>query len=464
MDDIFMKNKLNEECGVFGVYNHDKAVEFTYYGLHALQHRGQEGAGIVSSNTEKLIIKKGEGLVRDVFTNADLEKIHGVHTVGHVRYSTAGGGGLANVQPFLFNTHLGQLGLAHNGNLVNTIQLKCELEREGSIFQTTSDTEVLAHLIFRNKSKKFIDRIKQSLQKLEGAFAFVMLVEDTLYAALDDKGLRPLSIGRIGDAYVVSSETCAFDVVGAEFIRDMVPGEVVRINQDGILSSFYSKNRSHNICSMEYVYFARPDSDIEGINVHAARKRTGKKLAIESPVEADVVIGVPDSGISAAVGYSEQSGIPFEMGLIKNKYSGRTFIEPSQELREIGVKMKLSAVRSLVKDKSVILVDDSIVRGTTAMKLVEMVRNAGAKEVHFRVSSPELKNPCFYGVDFPTHEELISSFTSVQEVADEIGVDSLAFITLKGLQDSIGRDVTKGAYCGQCVACFNGDYPTNLYK
>ncbi len=459
-----MERKMNEECGVFGIFNNHKAVPFTYYGLHALQHRGQEGAGIVSSDKTTLRVKKGEGLVREVFSTENLKKIEGCHAIGHVRYSTAGGGGIANVQPFLFNTHLGQLGLAHNGNLVNTNILKEELERKGSIFQTSSDTEILAHLIFRDQSEKFIDRIKNALRQLEGAFAFVMLIEDALYAALDDKGLRPLSIGRIGDTYVVASETCAFDVVGAEFVRDVVPGEVIRISNDGVLSSFYCKERSHNICSMEYVYFARPDSDIEGINVHAARKRTGKMLAIESPCKADVVVGVPDSGISAAVGFAEQSGIPYEMGLIKNKYSGRTFIEPSQELREIGVKMKLSAVRSLVKDKSVVVVDDSIVRGTTSRKLVEMIRKAGAKEVHFRVSSPELKNPCFYGVDFPTHDELISANATVEEVAKKMNVDSLAFVSLKGLQKSIGRGVTKGKYSGQCAACFNGDYPTNLYK
>ena len=462
--DLFFENKMNEECGVFGIFNHENAAELTYYGLHALQHRGQEGAGIVTSDGKMLHQHKGEGLVRNVFTQQDIDRLKGIHAIGHVRYSTAGGGGIMNVQPFLFRSQSGPLGLCHNGNLVNANQLKVYLENEGSIFQTTSDSEILAHLIKRQRGD-MMTALKESLLYIEGAFAFLLLKENEMYIALDKLGLRPLSLGRIGDkGIVVASETCAFDVIGAEYLRDVHPGEVIRIDLNGITSDCYAKTCHRSMCSMEYVYFARPDSDVEGINVHQARKNCGRVLAKESHVEADIVVGVPDSGLSAAIGYAEEANIPFEIGMIKNKYIGRTFIQPSQELREQGVKMKLSAVRSIVKDKRVILIDDSIVRGTTSRRMVDMLRDAGAKEVHVRIASPEIKFPCFYGVDFSTYDELIAATHTTEEIRHVIGADSLAFISVEGLTKGIGQPVTYGKNCGQCVACFNGDYPTYLYE
>ena len=460
----FFDNKMNEECGVFGVFNHENAAELTYYGLHALQHRGQEGVGIVSSDGCQMHQHKGEGLVRNVFSQQDIEQLKGIHSIGHVRYATAGGGGIMNVQPFLFRSQSGPLGLCHNGNLVNANQLKVYLENEGSIFQTTSDSEILAHLLKRQRGD-MMTALKESLLYIEGAFAFLLLKENELYIALDKLGLRPLSIGSIGESgFVVASETCAFDAVGATYIRDVLPGEVIKIDLSGMQSERFAIKTEQKMCSMEYVYFARPDSDIEGINVHQARKNCGRVLAQEAPVKADIVVGVPDSGLSSAMGYAEETDIPFEMGMIKNKYIGRTFIQPSQSLREQGVKMKLSAVRSIVKDKSIILIDDSIVRGTTSRKIVDMLRVAGAKEVHVRISSPKIKYPCFYGVDFSTYDELIGATHTTNEIKELIGADSLAFISVNGLTKGVGRMSKLGKDCGQCVACFNGDYPTYLYE
>jgi len=451
-------------CGIFGVFNHENAAELTYYGLHALQHRGQEGAGIISSDGQQMHAYKGEGLVRDVFKPADLERLRGIHAIGHVRYSTCGGGGEMNIQPFLFRSKSGPLGLCHNGNIVNADELKEYLENRGSIFQTTSDSEILAHLVKRQRGN-LLAAIKESLLYIEGAFAFLLLKENKLYAALDKHGLRPLSLGRIGDkSWVLASETCAFETVGAEYVRDIHPGEVIRINYEDLVSETYAVPDDAKMCSMEYIYFARPDSDVDGINVHQARKNCGRILAHEAPAAADIVVGVPDSGLSAAIGYAEEMGIPFEFGMIKNKYTGRTFIAPSQALREQGVKMKLSAVRSIVKDKSVVLIDDSIVRGTTSRKMVDMLRNAGAREVHVRIASPKIKFPCFYGVAFSTLRELIGATESTEQIRQTIGADSLAYISIDGLTQGIGRDPDLGTNCGQCVACFNGDYPTYLYQ
>lgn len=462
--DLFFENKMNEECGVFGVFNHENAAELTYYGLHALQHRGQEGAGIVTSDGKTLHQHKGEGLVHNIFTQQDINRLAGIHAIGHVRYSTAGGGGIMNVQPFLFQSQTGRLGLCHNGNLVNAHQLKGYLENEGSIFQTTSDSEILAHLLKRQRGD-MLSALKESLLYIEGAFAFLLLKENEMYIALDKLGLRPLSLGKIGEnGFVVASETCAFDVIGATYIRDVKPGEVIRIDLEGMTSESYAVKGEQSMCSMEYVYFARPDSDIEGINVHQARKNCGRILAKEAPVEADIVVGVPDSGLSAAIGYAEESMIPFEIGMVKNKYIGRTFIQPSQFLREQGVKMKLSAVHSIVKDKRVVLIDDSIVRGTTSRRMVDMLREAGAREVHVRIASPEIKFPCFYGVDFSTYDELVAATHTTDQICELIGADSLAFVSVDGLTKGIGRDSKLGKNCGQCVACFNGDYPTYLYE
>ncbi len=454
---------LNEECGVFGVWGHTEAAQITYYGLHSLQHRGQEGAGIVTTNGEKLTGAKGLGLISEVFANGRLHDLSdGKSAIGHVRYATAGGGGYENVQPLLFNSHSGGLALAHNGNLVNATQLKHQLESQGSIFQTTSDTEVLAHLIRRSGYKDLKEAVKNALTMLKGAYAFLIMTENEMMVALDPNGLRPLSIGVLGDAYVVASETCAFDVVGARYERDVQPGELLIINDEGIHSERFSMNINRAICSMEYIYFSRPDSNIDGINVHTARKNLGKRLAVESEVDADVVTGVPDSSISAAIGFAELTGIPYELGLIKNRYVGRTFIQPSQSLREQGVKMKLSAVRGVVEGKRVVMVDDSIVRGTTSRRIVNMLREAGATEVHVRISSPPIANPCFYGIDTSTHEELIASNHSVEEIRQIIGADSLAFLSVEGLLEGIGRPY-EGELKGQCLACFTGRYPTEIY-
>ena len=458
---IHQDRELHEECGVFGVVGHQDAAQICYYGLHSLQHRGQEAAGICCECNGKMNIYKGEGLVTEVFDQDKLKNLNGNVAIGHVRYSTAGGGGLSNVQPFVFRTMEGSMSICHNGNLVNANILKQELEDQGSIFSSTSDTEVLGHLIKRQEGH-MIDRICASLDKLDGAFAFLVMLEGRIYAARDKYGLRPLSIGILSNgAYVFASETCALDVIGAKFVRDVEPGEIVRVKDGKLLSKTYTKDSLQDkICAMEYIYFSRPDSNLDGINVHTTRKLAGKQLYYENPIEADVVIGVPDSSISAAIGYAEASGIPYEMGLVKNKYVGRTFIQPTQEMREQGVRMKLSAVSSIVSGKKVVMIDDSIVRGTTSKRIVRHLKDAGAKEVHVRIASPAIKFPCFYGVDTSTIEELISNKMSVDELCEYIEADSLAFISEEGLHKSIQFDHQK---CGLCMSCFNGNYVTNLY-
>lgn len=458
---IHQDRELHEECGVFGVVGHQDAAQICYYGLHSLQHRGQEAAGICCECNGKMNIYKGEGLVTEVFDQDKLKNLNGNVAIGHVRYSTAGGGGLSNVQPFVFRTMEGSMSICHNGNLVNANILKQELEDQGSIFSSTSDTEILGHLIKRQEGH-MIDRICASLDKLDGAFAFLVMLEGRIYAARDKYGLRPLSIGILSNgAYVFASETCALDVIGAKFVRDVEPGEIVRVKDGKLLSKTYTKDSLQDkICAMEYIYFSRPDSNLDGINVHTTRKLAGKQLYYENPIEADVVIGVPDSSISAAIGYAEASGIPYEMGLVKNKYVGRTFIQPTQEMREQGVRMKLSAVSSIVSGKKVVMIDDSIVRGTTSKRIVRHLKDAGAKEVHVRIASPAIKFPCFYGVDTSTIEELISNKMSVDELCEYIEADSLAFISEEGLHKSIHFDHQK---CGLCMSCFNGNYVTNLY-
>ena len=452
---------LHEECGVFGVWGVQDAAEVTYYGLHSLQHRGQEGCGIVSVNAEGHLRRvKGLGLVTEVFNNSNLSELQGDMAIGHVRYSTSGGGGIENVQPFLFRHNSGDFALAHNGNIVNSDLLRRYLEDRGSLFQSTSDSEVLAHLIKKDpheRKKPRIYPIMEALNMIEGAFAFVIMTQNRIYACRDKYGLRPLSLGKLGDGYVVSSETCAFSTIGAEFIRDIEPGEIITIDHHGVRSRRYSEYQRHAMCAMEYIYFSRPDSDIENMNVHTFRKESGKLLFKESPIEADIVVGVPDSSLSAAMGYAEASGLPYEMGLIKNKYIGRTFIQPSQAMRDKGVKMKLSPVRSIVKDKRIILVDDSIVRGTTSLRIVRMLREAGAKEVHMRIASPMIKNPCFYGVDMSTHKELLCYSRNLEQARQAIEADSLAFLSEDGLFEA-------GHRSDLCLACFNGNYPTALYS
>jgi len=457
---------LNEECGVFGVFGSQEAAHMTYFGLHSLQHRGQEGAGIVSSDGIRLRQYRNRGLLSEVFANPqDLDRLEGTSAIGHVRYGTSGNNSIANVQPFLFHFHDGDVALAHNGNLTNAKSLKQKLEDEGAVFQSNSDTEILIHLIRQKQDLDFIDALKASLNEVHGGFAFVILRKDQLIAALDPNGFRPLCIGRLSDGgYVVASETCALDMVGAEFVRDVLPGELVIIDENGLRIEHFTTDTELAICSMEYIYFARPDSIIHGVTVHNARKRMGKLLAKEQPVDCDMVIGVPNSSLSAASGFAEEAGLPYEMGLIKNQYVARTFIQPTQELRERGVKMKLSAVRGVVEGKRVAIIDDSIVRGTTSMQIVRMLKEAGAKEVHMRIASPPLKFPCFYGIDISTRSELMAANYSIDEMCKMIGADSLGFLSVESLIEAIDLpDAGNAPNGGLTVAYFDGKYPTPLY-
>ena len=455
---------LNEECGVFGIWGHPQAAQVTYFGLHSLQHRGQEGAGILTNDAGKLIRHRDTGLISEVFKNpANLEKLTGQAAIGHVRYATAGEASIDNIQPFHFKFYDMEFGLAHNGNLTNTKTLKKELEHNGAIFSSSSDTEILAHLIRRSHNPSFMGKVKEALNTVKGGFAYLLMMEDKLIAALDPNGFRPLSIGKMANgAIVVSSETCAFEVVGAEWIRDVKPGEVVIIDNSGIQYDTYTTDTQLAICSMEYIYFARPDSNIHGVNVHTARKRMGAQLAREFKHEADIVVGVPNSSLSAAMGFAEESGLPNEMGLIKNQYTQRTFIQPTQELREQGVRMKLSAVSGVVKGKRVVMIDDSIVRGTTSRRIVQLLKEAGATEVHVAIGSPALAYPCFYGIDIQTRRELIAANHSVEETRQIIGADSLTYLSIDGLIDSIGLE-TDAPNGGLCVAYFDGKYPTPIY-
>ena len=455
---------LNEECGVFGIWGHPDAAKLTYFGLHSLQHRGQEGAGILANDQGTLRRHRDTGLLSEVFRNPlDLEKLTGSSAIGHVRYATAGEASVDNIQPFLFRFQDTQFGLAHNGNLTNAQSLKSELEKNGAIFSSTSDSEILAHLIRRSHNPSFMGKIKEALNTVKGGFAYLMLFEDKLIAALDPNGFRPLSIGKMANgALVVSSETCAFEVIGAEWIRDVHPGELVIFDENGITYDRYTDDTQLAICSMEYIYFARPDSNIQGVNVHTARKRMGAQLAREFKNQADIVVGVPNSSLSAAMGFAEESGLPNEMGLIKNQYVQRTFIQPTQELREQGVRMKLSAVSGVVKGKRVVMIDDSIVRGTTSRRIVKLLKEAGATEVHVAIASPALAYPCFYGIDIQSREELIAANHTVEETCEIIGADSLTYLSIDGLIDSIGID-TDAPNGGLCVAYFDGKYPTPLY-
>lgn len=455
---------LNEECGVFGVWGHSDAASITYFGLHSLQHRGQEGAGIVSNNQGKLLGHRDLGLLSEVFKDQrKLKALSGEAAIGHVRYATAGNGSVDNIQPFLFKFYDQSVGLAHNGNLTNARSLRTELEKDGAIFHSNSDTEILMHLIRRSGEQTFLGKLKYALNEVKGGFAYLLLTEDAMIAALDPNGFRPLAIGQMKNgAYVIASETCALEVVGAKFVRDVRPGEIVIIDDSGYRVETYTKDTQLAICSMEYIYFARPDSNIAGINVHTARKNMGRNLAKEALVNADMVVGVPNSSLSAASGYAEASGIPYEIGLVKNQYIARTFIQPTPGLREQGVRMKLSAVRGVVEGKRIVMVDDSIVRGTTSRRIVRLLKEAGAKEVHVRIASPPLKYPCFYGIDIQTRKELIAANHSVEEIRQCIEADSLEFLSEEGLIQAIGL-AEDAPYSGLCMAYFNGDYPTPLY-
>ena len=454
--------ELHEECGVFGVVGVPDAANLTYYGLHSLQHRGQEGCGIVSVSKEGAMRRvRGEGLVTEVFKEAKLANLAGDMAIGHVRYSTAGGGGTENIQPFLFHHNTGDFALAHNGNIVNADLLRNYLENKGSLFQSTSDSEVFAHLIkkeVRNHNRPRIYSIIEALNMLEGAFAFLVMTANRIYACRDKHGLRPLSIGKLGDGYVVSSETCAFEVVGAEFVRDVEPGEIVTIDRHGIRSSDYSMFKRHMMCAMEYIYFARPDSIMNGQDIYRARLNMGRKLWEETHYYGDVVMSVPDSGNVAALGYSAASGIPFVEGLLKNKYMGRTFIQPGQKKRERAVRMKLNPIRMNVEGKRIILVDDSIVRGTTSGIIINLLKNAGAKEIKLCISSPPVRYPCFFGIDTAERKQLIAAKYSTEEIRKMIGADALHYLSQEGLAESISEIKASD----MCFACFDGVYPEKV--
>ncbi|HEX3272733.1 MAG TPA: amidophosphoribosyltransferase [Ktedonobacterales bacterium] len=450
----------HEECGVFGVWSHPDAARLANYALYALQHRGQESAGIAVVDGVTMRHHRGMGLVSDAFSQADLAALTGHAAIGHVRYSTAGGSTLANAQPLVFAFRQGNLALAHNGNLVNAAQIRDQLDEDGSIFQSTSDTEVVAHLIARGSHRDFVENVCASMKRIEGGYALVLLTNNCLVAIRDPNGLRPLALGRLDGVYVVASETCAFDAIGATFMRDVEPGEMVVIDDSGLRSVRFATAARKALCTFEYIYFARPDSDIDGINVHLARKRLGRALARACPVEADVVTGVPDSSISAAIGFAEEAGIPYEIGLVKNRYVGRTFIQPTQEQRREGVKLKLNAVRKVVEGKRVVIVDDSIVRGTTSARLINLVRAAGATEAHMRISSPPVTHPCYYGIDTSDRTKLIAANQSIAEIQEQIGADSLAYLTEEQMLAAFGvGDVKSHPFCN---ACFTGRYPTRL--
>lgn len=437
---------------MFGIWGHQKAAEITYYGLHALQHRGQDGAGIITTKDKGLAVHRDRGLVNDVFQRTNLKKLTGYAAIGHVRNIAHDNGNISNVQPLLFHSQAGSMALAHHGRILNAHKIRVDLERRGSIFQTTTDAEILAHLMKSIEQLPTASSIAQSLNLLIGSYSFLILTEDKLYAAIDPHGTRPLSIGRLDGAYVIASETCAFDMIGAIYEREILPGELITIDRNGLQSRQFTKRRERKVNAMEYIYYSRPDSNLNGINIHAARKRTGIALAKESPIDADVVTGIPDSSISAAIGYAEQSGLPYEMGVIKNRYVGRTFIQPSAELREQGIKIKLSPVRGIVQGKKVVMVDDSIVRGTTSKRIINMLKEAGAKEVHVRIASPPMKYECQYGAP---KKDLIAAYKTIDEIAHSIGASSLAFLSVEGLERAILKRNTfeRGIH----MKCFTGE-------
>lgn len=458
--DIFC-DKLKEECGVIGIFQEDinSISRRLCFGLVALQHRGQESAGISVINEGKTKYYKDMGLVQEVFDDTILDKLEGTIGVGHVRYSTTGDSLCENAQPLVVNMKNTSISLAHNGNLINATELRDELYDHGSLFQTSIDSEVIANLIAVNYEGDMPKAVSKSIARVKGSFALVIGTNDMLIGLRDPFGLRPLVLGKLeGESYVFASETCALDVIGAEFVRNVEKGEMVIVTEKGVESVFYDESQKKRLCSFEYVYFARPDSDIDEVNVFMARERAGRILANESPVEGDMVIAVPDSGIAAAIGYAKESGIPYGTGLIKNKYLGRTFIKPDQKSRELAVRLKLNVLKENIKDKRVILIDDSIVRGTTSKKIVTMLRNAGAKEVHVRVSSPPVMYSCYFGIDTPSRKALVGAEKEIQDICDMIGADSLAYISIDGLKKSIG--------CGEnlCMACFDGDYPMEVPK
>lgn len=453
-----MAESLHCECGVFGIFGHPNAAEMTYFGLYALQHRGQEGAGIVTYDGNLLHEVRGMGEVSDVFAKREkLGILSGDRAIGHNRYSTTGSSVLRNVQPLVINYRGERLAAAHNGNLTNSESLRSKLENSGSIFHTTSDTEIILHLIARSRKKTMEEIVFDALKKIHGAYSLLFLTRNELIACRDPHGFRPLALGKIGDAWVVASETCSFDLIGAEYVRDVEPGEIVWITAEGLSSYKPFKPRKHAFCIFEFIYFSRPDSRIFGENVDKVRRRLGRCLADEHPVDADIVISVPDSSNTATLGFSERSGIKFEIGLIRNHYVGRTFIDPEQEIRDLDAKVKFNAVRGVLQDKRVVVVDDSIVRGTTMKKLIQMIRSAGAKEIHLRISSPPIIAPCFYGIDMPTREELIAPQMTVDEIGRALKVDSIGYLSLKGMLSMHSLPDTDF-----CTACFSAKYRTKV--
>ena len=453
-----IESLLHEECGVFGVFGAREAAQLAYLGLYALQHRGQEGAGIVSSDGRKIYEHRGSGEVNEVFSHPEvLGQLKGHIAIGHNRYSTTGASSSLNVQPLLITYKKGKLALGHNGNLTNSYSLRTWMEKSGSIFQTSSDSEIILHLVARSQKPTVVRMIQDALSRVKGAYSVVFNTGDSLIAARDPRGFRPLALGRLRKAWVVASETCAFDIIGAKYQRDIEPGEIVVIDEKGVRSFFPFKPVRHAFCIFEFIYFARPDSKIFNENVDKIRRRLGRQLAREKPARADIVISVPDSSNTATLGYCEESGIKYEVGLIRNHYIGRTFIEPEQTIRDLDARIKFNPVSGVLKGQRVAVVDDSIVRGTTSKKLIHMLRNAGAKEVHFRVSSPPIISPCFYGIDMPTKEELIASSQSVEQIRKFLDVDTLGYLSLPGmlsLHSLNGREF--------CVACFSGKYPTKI--
>ncbi len=457
-----MFDKLHEECGVVAVYGHPEAANLAYLGLYALQHRGQESAGMCSTDGKEIFTVKEMGYVADIFTPEQLGKLRGHSAIGHTRYSTAGTTVLLNAQPFAVSCNKGLIAVAHNGNITNAAELRQDLEREGSIFQASSDTEVILHLVAHSRERTLAGALREALLQLEGAFSLVFLAQDRVIVARDPQGFRPLAMGQMElsggqKSYVFASETCAFDLIGAVYLNEVEPGEMVVAGPDGLTRERYCPEQSRAQCVFEHVYFSRPDSIVFSRSVQESREMLGRLLAREHPVEADVVVPVPDSGVAAAIGYAAEAGVPFRHGLIRSHYIGRTFIEPSQAIRDFGVKLKLNPVRHLIEGKRVVLVDDSIVRGTTSRKIVRMVRSAGAREVHVRISCPPTRSPCFYGVDTPTKRELIAANNTVEEIRTFLEADSLGYLSLGGLREAVADHNQE-----YCYACYTGDYPTDL--
>jgi amidophosphoribosyltransferase len=450
---------FHDHCGVFGIFGHPEAAKMAYLGLYALQHRGQESAGIASTDGAEIHVHKSLGHVQEIFTPDVIAQLPGEVAIGHTRYSTAGDTSLMNAQPVVIDCNKGKLALGHNGNLTNALEVRRRLEHRGSIFQSTSDTEVIVHLIARSSARNLSGAIADALNQVEGAYSLLLLTRDEIYAIRDPRGFRPLCLGRLNGAWVAASETCAFDLIDAEYVREVEPGEMVRISRSGIESIRFAPEKPHQYCIFEHVYFSRPDSVVFGRPVNQSRERLGRLLAQEHPALADLVTPVPDSGVPAAIGYAAESGIPFRMGLIRNHYIGRTFIEPEQAIRDFGVKLKLNPVRRMLEGKRVVLVDDSIVRGTTSRKIVRLMREAGAAEVHVRISCPPTISPCYYGVDTPRREELIGANNSVEQIRQFLGADSLGYLSLKSMRAAV--EDTEGKFC---TSCYTGSYPTELVQ